>query len=187
MVPLPLDSEVEAESHSRWPTLPLFEASFRAAGGDAAGTEEAVLLRGLPFTAAASSVPASALPQSGEDVATTDLTWASRAGAALERAYHNALHALGVPLARADEEGRVSYNVLFCRRLLVVVPRGAEESGPLGVNALAFAGSFFVKSEAALQYVKEYGPMRILGDLGVASGGEGASGGAGAGGDSGRR
>lgn len=156
--------------------LPLYEACFRAAGGDPMGSEEAVLLRGLPFAAAASSVPAAALPPPGEDAATQDPTWAARAAASLERAYHNALRALGVPLARADDEGRVSYNVLLCHRLLVVVPRTSEECGPLGVNALAFAGSLFVKSDAALQYVKEYGPMRILADLGAPPSDGGASG-----------
>ena len=46
-------------------------------------------------------------------------------------------------------------------------PRRAARVGPLGVNAVAFAGSLLVRSEAELAYIEARGPWDVLRDAGV--------------------
>ena len=60
-----------------------------------------------------------------------------------------------------------SYNLLLTPRVAMAVPRRAARVGPLGVNAVAFAGSLLVRSEAELAYIEARGPWDVLRDAGV--------------------
>lgn len=59
-----------------------------------------------------------------------------------------------------------SYNMLLTRQHMVMVPRRSEYSGPVGINSVGFAGSFFVRSQEELDYVRTVGPMHILAQVG---------------------
>lgn len=60
------------------------------------------------------------------------------------------------------------YNLLVTRRWMLVVPRSAECAEGMSVNALGFAGSFFVRDAAQLQTLARLGPMTALERVGVA-------------------
>ena len=60
-----------------------------------------------------------------------------------------------------------SYNLLLTRRLALAVPRAAAGVGPVGVNAIGYAGSLLVRTEAELEYVRGVGPWGVLGACGV--------------------
>lgn len=55
-----------------------------------------------------------------------------------------------------------AYNLLATRHWLLVVPRLAERSQGISINALGFAGSLFVKDREQLETLKAVGPMAIL-------------------------
>jgi ATP adenylyltransferase len=64
----------------------------------------------------------------------------------------------------ADGEARqsVPYNLLLTRAWMLLVPRSKERFETISVNALGFAGSFFVREEAQRQALKRAGPMAAL-------------------------
>jgi sulfate adenylyltransferase (ADP) / ATP adenylyltransferase len=56
----------------------------------------------------------------------------------------------------------ISYNVVFTREWILIVPRSCESFESVSVNALGFAGMLLVKTEAQLETVRTAGPMNIL-------------------------
>lgn len=64
-------------------------------------------------------------------------------------------------LERSGASGR-AYNLLMTRESTWVVPRRQERFEGVSLNALAFAGSLFVKSEDELATLKRAGPTRAL-------------------------
>jgi ATP adenylyltransferase len=70
---------------------------------------------------------------------------------------------------QADEQGLLGpYNLLCTRRWMMIVPRRVESYAGIAVNALGFAGSLLVRSEAQLVQLRELGVLAVL--QGVASG-----------------
>ena len=65
-----------------------------------------------------------------------------------------------------DGKEQTSYNVLLTRNFLQMIPRSTEFSGPVAVNSLGPAGTFFVRSADHLSYVEERTPMGVLCDVG---------------------
>ena len=72
------------------------------------------------------------------------------------RAYREALARLG-----RDHDG-ADYNLLCTREWMLVLPRTRESVGEISLNALAFAGSFFVKTPAQLEQLRATGPAAAL-------------------------
>jgi ATP adenylyltransferase len=64
--------------------------------------------------------------------------------------------------ANDEPERTVPYNLLVTRRWMLAVPRSREQFESISVNALGFAGSLFVRDPAAMQRLREVGPMRVL-------------------------
>ena len=91
-----------------------------------------------------------------------------RAADRLEELYAAQLAAIGVlnedaPRAANDEPLQPApYNLLVTRRWMLAVPRSREKFGTTSLNALAFAGSLFVRDEEEMQDVRDAGPMRVL-------------------------
>ena len=108
-----------------------------------------VELRQLPFISFAARLPGDATPALLEGFFSQLL---QRCGEASKAA--------GVP------EASSSYNALLTRRFLMLVPRSSEAAGPVNCNSVAFAGSFFVRSEEELAYVRR-DPLGILAAVGV--------------------
>mgnify|MGYP002351943231 CR=1 FL=1 len=59
------------------------------------------------------------------------------------------------------------YNLLATRTWMVLVPRRHEVFEGIAVNALGFAGSMLVRSDALLAYLREIGPLAVLREVGV--------------------
>ncbi|MBI4205592.1 MAG: phosphorylase [Betaproteobacteria bacterium] len=87
-----------------------------------------------------------------------------KAAARFEALYIAAIGHIGVTAVEREGERRQSapYNLLLTRRWLLAVPRAREHFDSISVNALAFAGSLFVRDEAQLAAVKRAGPMAVL-------------------------
>jgi ATP adenylyltransferase len=60
------------------------------------------------------------------------------------------------------------YNLLLTRDWMLFVPRLRERWGSISVNALGFAGSFFVETPDELERLRRAGPMQALRHVGVA-------------------
>ena len=60
-----------------------------------------------------------------------------------------------------------AYNLLATRERMVVIPRSREAWASISVNALGFAGAFFVHDEDELEKLRRLGPMRLLGEVGL--------------------
>lgn len=54
------------------------------------------------------------------------------------------------------------YNLLITREWMLFVPRARERFGSVSVNALGFAGSFFVKDEQEKEAIGKAGPLTVL-------------------------
>ncbi|WP_027793390.1 ATP adenylyltransferase family protein [Paraburkholderia acidipaludis] len=84
--------------------------------------------------------------------------------------YRELLDAAGVPVvyvSGAAHQG-APYNLLVTRRWMLAVPRSEERAEGISVNALGFAGSFFVRDAAQLQALRSLGPMTALARVAVA-------------------
>lgn len=55
-----------------------------------------------------------------------------------------------------------AYNLLLTRDWMLLVPRNRETVEGLSINALGFAGSFFVKNDQDLAVIQSIGPLRVL-------------------------
>lgn len=55
-----------------------------------------------------------------------------------------------------------AYNLLMTRRYMLLVPRRLERFESVSVNALGFAGSFFVAEPESLDLIRRIGPMELL-------------------------
>ena len=62
-----------------------------------------------------------------------------------------------------------SYNLLLTKEYLMVIPRRAEFVESVGANAMGFAGSFFLGTQAEIDDLKRLGPSRVLQGLGFPS------------------
>jgi len=73
--------------------------------------------------------------------------------------YRELLAGAGIGLngARTDP-----YNLLVTRRYMLLIPRRVDRIDWVAVNALGFAGSFFVGRQESLEKVVQTGPMAIL-------------------------
>jgi ATP adenylyltransferase len=109
---------------------------------------------------------------------------ASASGEALQAAYARLMQrmhtfvaaaqpeaAASAPEEGATEPPTVSHNLVMTRLFMMAVPRRREGDGPVSCNAMAFAGSFFVRSAEELAHVRAAGPMHILAAVGFPRGG----------------
>lgn len=75
-------------------------------------------------------------------------------------------------LRRAKEEvgqsgmSELSFNTLFTEDFMMLIPRSKESYSSVFCNAMAFAGSFFVRNIDELHAIREIGPLRILSEVG---------------------
>lgn len=139
LVPLPLSAQGPAV-----PLEPLLGAARAQAG--------VVRAPGLPFLHA---------------LAWAEPAWfgdPAAAGARLHALYRGLLAGAGLGAVGAGGEARQSapYNLLVTRGWMLLVPRSKERFDGISVNALGFAGSFFVRSEADLASLGRAGPMAAL-------------------------
>ena len=81
----------------------------------------------------------------------------------LER-YYALLSAVGLAATKVDNALRQSgpYNLLIARSWMLLVPRSREFFDSISVNALGFAGSFFVRNDEQARAIKTVGPMKVL-------------------------
>lgn len=90
--------------------------------------------------------------------------------AALRARYLEMLLRTGLPPREAADGLRQSgpYNLLLGADWMLLVPRTRECFDGISVNALAYAGSFFVRDERQLRRMREAGPMAVLAAVGKA-------------------
>ena len=79
------------------------------------------------------------------------------------RLYAILLRAVGLkPPEKTGTRQSSPYCLLITRDWMLVVPRSREHFEDISLNALAFAGSFFVRNEAQLERLKASGALRAL-------------------------
>lgn len=142
LVPLPLTDTLH---------LPI-EILLPSAAGETAGP---VRSERLPFVHALVRL-------SGTEV--RDLT----AGASyLHETYRAMLGSMRLQTSGAPVQELPPYNLLVTEELMLLVPRSRASFGSVAVNALGFAGSFFVADEAAFRAIARVGPLRLLQEVAV--------------------
>lgn len=65
-----------------------------------------------------------------------------------------------------DPQSPGPYNLLQTRQWMLIVPRSRECFHSISLNALAFAGSLFVRNQQQLEEIKSRGPMTALREVG---------------------
>lgn len=63
----------------------------------------------------------------------------------------------------------VSYNLLITKQWMMAVPRSLEMAGPVSVNALGFAGTFLVRNQEEINYMRNHGCLEALKIVGLSS------------------
>ena len=83
---------------------------------------------------------------------------------ACHREYLTMLSQLSIQTAEDKEVPRLSpaYNLLVTRKWMLLIPRSRECTDGISINALGFAGSFFVQSVQELDTIKALGPVGLL-------------------------
>jgi sulfate adenylyltransferase (ADP) / ATP adenylyltransferase len=88
------------------------------------------------------------------------------AAAAAHDVYLGMLDALFPSPAEAPwkrgERQPAPYNLLVTQRWILLVPRAADEFASIPVNALGYAGSFFIWSDEQWDALRAHGPMTVL-------------------------
>ena len=137
--------------------------AFYNGGSDAGASQPRKHLQLVPLPLAAevsAPVPTEALAASGR--LPFRHAFAPLAGGAnLQTTYRRLLERCGIS-ALANERQSAPYNVLATRRWMLLVPRARESFDGISLNALAFAGSLFVRDRDALERVRRAGPMNAL-------------------------
>ncbi len=90
-----------------------------------------------------------------------DPRWAlepRQAAAASHRLYRQMIAAIGWP----EVSAATPYNLLLTRHWMLLVPRREECFHDISLNALAFAGAFFVKDDRQQQQLLQNGPLNAL-------------------------
>lgn len=79
-------------------------------------------------------------------------------------AYRKLLDAVALHPVNIDgrEHQSAPYNLLATPRWILLIPRCAEKTDGIAINALGFAGSMFVKDARQMDAVRRTGPMSIL-------------------------
>jgi len=75
---------------------------------------------------------------------------------------------LETPSKDIPKQQSVPYCLLVTREWMLLVPRSVECIDSISVNALGFAGSFFVRSTQQKDYLKKIGPMNALESVAMA-------------------
>ena len=146
VVPLPLDAaEAGSDDTARAPFEGAALASVTAAG---APQLTVTPVRSLPVCGYAASMPPAPGPTPTQ----------------LAACLGDLAAACGV---EGGSDAATSYNLVLTRRCALAVPRSAAGVGPVGVNAIGYAGSLLVRTETELEYVREAGPWGVLRACGV--------------------
>eukprot|EP00898_Chlorokybus_atmophyticus_P003523 jgi/Chlat1/4171/Chrsp27S04271 len=115
----------------------------------------------LPFLHAHADLPQSSSSVTGELLRET-----------YARLYRESFNMQPAAPEEGQEDHVPSFNLLLTTRWMMLVPRSRDFDGPISVNALGFAGTFFVRSEDELEHVLSKGPMSILRNVGLPKRGE---------------
>eukprot|EP01025_Chloroclados_australasicus_P037191 TRINITY_DN37893_c0_g1_i1.p1 TRINITY_DN37893_c0_g1~~TRINITY_DN37893_c0_g1_i1.p1 ORF type:complete len:172 (-),score=12.31 TRINITY_DN37893_c0_g1_i1:291-743(-) len=86
----------------------------------------------------------------------------------LEAQFQQLLSAAGLrrsPETTSSAEAPESYNFLMTRDWMLLVPRGADSCGPVATNSMGYAGTFFLRSQDEIDFVKGHGPMHCLSEM----------------------
>ncbi len=83
--------------------------------------------------------------------------------------YSGMLQCVGMEAASAagPRQQSMPYCFLVTRAWMLLVPRSREFFDGISLNALAFAGSLFVRDEGQLERLKGYGPLKALASVAV--------------------
>jgi ATP adenylyltransferase len=143
LIPLPL-----AEGEVEFPMLRLLQKTSGPRNPPAEGN---ILRCGLPFQHGIIALEAEKLR--GPTAATY-----------LWQCYMTLLQAVGIKPVKIKGEIHPSmpYNVLFTPQWMWLVPRSQECFDSISINALGYAGSFFVRNTAQLEVLQRAGPMTVL-------------------------
>ena len=167
IVPLPLNPSINDPTKDP----PFWPAIAEATAGKSTGGAGATSISSFPFAnfvARLDSSNKSSPELEGEILAEThatlvDLAYKAAEAAAALNSSDNATRSDSPSLTATN----FSYNTIATKEFMMVVPRSKEGSGPVSCNAMAFAGSFFVRGTDELEFIKEKGPFEILKAVGV--------------------
>ncbi|MFZ5906790.1 MAG: ATP adenylyltransferase family protein [Nitrospirota bacterium] len=59
------------------------------------------------------------------------------------------------------------YCFILTRKWMLLVPRSREYFDSLSINSLGFAGALLVRNGEQMNLLKDYGPMKVLGNVGI--------------------
>ncbi len=168
IVPLPLNPSLISEINNNTDNIvqdpPFWPAIAEATTGKPTGGAGATSVSSFPFANFVARIDSTSnTSDMGEILAETHATLVDLAFKAATSKNNTSYDGSEV----ATPSSNFSYNTIATKEFIMVVPRSKEGSGPVSCNAMAFAGSFFVRGVDELEFIKEQGPFKILKDVGI--------------------
>ena len=79
--------------------------------------------------------------------------------------YKNLSYKLGLGEPKVDKKPRYPYNLIFTNDWMLLIKRKTDNLHGISVNALGFAGYILVTRNSDINYLKKFGPEKLLEDL----------------------
>ena len=69
---------------------------------------------------------------------------------------------LGLGDPKSDSKPRFPYNLLITNKWIAIIKRSNDHIHGFSINALGFAGYLLVTEKSDINYLKKYGPEKLL-------------------------
>ncbi len=76
--------------------------------------------------------------------------------------YKDLSYKLGLGMPEMDKKPRYPYNLIFTNNWMLLIKRKIDNLYGISVNSLGFAGYILVTKKSDINYLKEYGPEKLL-------------------------
>ena len=74
-------------------------------------------------------------------------------------------YAIDITKPEIDKKPRYPYNLIFTNHWIILIKRKTDNLYGISVNALGFAGYILVTEKSDMDYLKKFGPEKLLENL----------------------
>jgi len=80
----------------------------------------------------------------------------------IHQIYCDLLYRLGLGEPKTDKKPRYPYNLIFTNNWMILIKRKTDNLFGFSINALGFAGYILVTKKSDINYLKKFGPEKLL-------------------------
>ena len=80
----------------------------------------------------------------------------------IHKIYSDLSNKLGLGEPKTDNKPRYPYNLIFTNKWMLLIKRKTDNLYGISINALGFAGYILVTEKSDINFLKKYGPEKLL-------------------------